>query len=128
MPGTLARVQTLAMEGGLLLGAREGPGRLAPALLPEDEAQLARRAQSVGMIRTEGGARLVELEGAEAVAGEEALLARDLVRPLGAARRCDDCRQLQEPPGSRLRHTTRGDGSEARAHVQAPPARRIRKT
>ena len=72
---------------------RERPGGLAPALLAEDEAHLGRRPQAVRVIGPERRARLVELERAEAVAREEALLARDLLRPLRARRR-GDCRHV----------------------------------
>ena len=77
------------VERGLLLSRRERPCGLAAALLAEHEAQLRRRAQPLGVIGPERRARLVELERAQAVAGEEALLARDLLRPLRASRRGD---------------------------------------
>ena len=82
------------------------PGGLAPALLAEDEAHLRRRPQPVRVIGPERGAGLVEFQRAQAVAGEEALLARDLLRPLGARRR-NHCRHdLDRPLRSRLRHRT----------------------
>src|SRR3954466_1353283 len=69
-----------AMERGLLLRRRERPRRLRPALLAEGEAQLARRPQTVGMVGPEGRARLLEVERAQEVASEVALLARHLLR------------------------------------------------
>ena len=49
--------------------ARSGRPRLPGALLAEDEAQLARRAQALGAVGPEGRAGRVEVEGAEPVGG-----------------------------------------------------------
>src|SRR4051812_21593837 len=62
----------------LLLRGRERIGGPGGALLAEDEAQLLRRPQPLGVVRTEGRARLVEVQGAEQIAMEEARLARHL--------------------------------------------------
>ena len=59
----------------------------------------------VRVIGAERRARLVQLQRAKAVAGEEALLARDLLRPLRARRR-NNCGHPQRPLRSRLRHRT----------------------
>src|SRR5688500_1969101 len=62
----------------LLLRGGERPRGLAPALLAEDEAELGRRPQPLRVVGAEGRARLVEREGAQPVAPEEALLAAHL--------------------------------------------------
>src|SRR3712207_3146588 len=64
----------------LLLRRGEGPGRLAAPLLAEDETQLARRSQAVRVVRAERRTRRVEVERAQRVAPEEAVLARDGAR------------------------------------------------
>jgi hypothetical protein len=46
------------VQRGLLLRAREGPDRTRTTLAAEDEAELLRRAQAVGVIRTERRAGL----------------------------------------------------------------------
>jgi putative NAD(P)-binding protein len=51
---------------------------LPPALLPEHEPHLARRPKPFGGVRPERRARLIELEGTEAVPPEEAVVARHL--------------------------------------------------
>ena len=80
------------------------------------------------MIRAERRARLVEFERAEAVACEEALLARHLLRPLRARRR-DNCRHdLDRPLRSRLRHNDRPRSKRRGEAVQGLPSARIRKT
>ena len=70
--------QRLSVKRGLLLSGRERPRGLAPALLAEHEAQLARRPQPLRMVRPERRARLVECECAQTVAPEEAILATHL--------------------------------------------------
>ena len=70
----------LTVQGGLLVRAGEGPRGRGAALLAEGEAQLARRAQAVGMVRPEGRAGLVEVQRAQQVAAEVAVVARDLLR------------------------------------------------
>ena len=70
-PGSTDR-DRLGVKSGLLLRVRERPGGLPPALLAEHEPQLARRPQPLGMVRAERRAGLVEVEGAQAVAAEEA--------------------------------------------------------
>src|SRR5205807_3491727 len=57
------------------------PGQPPPkpsVLLPEDERELLRRSQPVGMCGAEGRARLLEAQGAEQVLVEEAVLAARL--------------------------------------------------
>ena len=117
-----------AVQRGLLLGAREGPGGLAPALLAEDEAHLGRGPQAVGMIGPERRARLVQFQRAQALAGEEALLARDLLRPLGTRWRGDCGHDLTDPfvydfVTGRPRSKRRGPG-RARGPVRAGSAKR----
>jgi hypothetical protein len=51
---------------------------LAAALLAEDEAHLLGRAQALGMIGTEGGAGLVQIQRAQEVLVKEAVVAADL--------------------------------------------------
>src|SRR3954452_24230646 len=68
----------LRVNPSLLLRGGKRPRRPGPTLLTEGEVQLLGRAQAVGVVGPEGRARLVELQGAEHVAPEEALLARDL--------------------------------------------------
>ena len=117
----------LGVQSGLLLSARERPGGLAAALLAEHEPHLRRRPQPVRMVGPERRARLVEFEGAEAVAGEEALLARHLRRPLGARRR-GNCGHPRRPLRSRLRHRTwaiKAKGARRfKAFPNAAPAKR----
>src|SRR5213596_1199267 len=62
----------------LLLRARKGVGGARAALLAEGEAQLARRTQALGGVGAERRARLVEAQGAQQVAPEEARLAGHL--------------------------------------------------
>src|SRR5947209_2077908 len=62
----------------LLLRGGERVGGAGGALLAEDEAHLRRRAQTLGTVRTEGRARLVEAQRAQHVAMEVARLARHL--------------------------------------------------
>ena len=64
------------------------------------------------MIRAERRAGLVEFERAEAVAGEEALLARHLLRPLGARRR-GNCRHASIDPFVHDSVTTTGRDQSA---------------
>src|SRR6478735_10530784 len=110
-----ARTGSLTEASGLFLRRREGPHGLPAALLAEDEAQLLGRAQPLGVIRPERRARFFESEGTEAVAGEEALLARHLLRPLVCARRRSNCRHPQGP----LRFTTPSqDGRDQSAGAQ----------
>ena len=109
-----------AVQSSLLLGARERPGGLAAALLAEHEPHLRRRPQPVRMVGPERRARLVELEGAEAVAGEEALLARHLRRPLGARRR-GNCGHPRRPLRSPLRHRTGAIKAQRRPGASRPP-------
>src|SRR4051812_15033578 len=77
----------LSEARGLLLRAREGPADLSPALLAEDEAQLAGGPQPLRVVGAERRAGLVELQRAKAAGREEALLARHLLGPLRARRR-----------------------------------------
>ena len=108
--------------------ARERERGLAPALLAEDEAHLRRRLQAVRVIGPERRAGLVEFERAEAVAGEEAVLARHLLRPLRARRR-NHCRHvLRQPLRSRLRHNDRPRSKRSGAGRARPAGARIRKT
>jgi len=48
---------TLRVERDLLVGRRERPGHLQPALLAEHEPELARGPEPVGMGRSEGRTR-----------------------------------------------------------------------
>jgi hypothetical protein len=84
------------VQRGLLLRRGEGPRRARAALLAEDEAQLLWRAQ-LCLARTEGGTRLVELERAEQVDAEVALLAADETSLLGTSRRLPAVRQSNPP-------------------------------
>src|ERR1700754_4305640 len=76
----MAAAPLLAVQRGLFLRRREGPRGLRAALLAEREPQLARRAQAVGMIGPERGAGLVEVQRAEQIAPEVAVVARHLLR------------------------------------------------
>ena len=68
-----------AMQGGLLLRRGERPRGLGAALLAEGEAQLARRAQAVGVVGPERRAGLVLAQRAQQVAAEVAVVARHLL-------------------------------------------------
>ena len=70
-PGVATR-HGLGVQRGLLLGGGERPGGARAPLLAEHEAQLLRRFQ-LGLVGTEGRARLLELERAQEVDPEEAL-------------------------------------------------------
>src|SRR4051794_4309424 len=96
-----------AMERGLLLRRGERPRRLRAALLAEGEAQLARRAQTVGVVGPEGRARLVEVERTEEVAPEVALLARHLLRGSANLRHLLDRPPRRHPRSWNGRHPTR---------------------
>ena len=74
-PPTLTR-RASAVKRGLLLCAGKRPGGARALLLAEVEPQLLRRAQPVGMIGAEGRAGSLELERAEQVAPEVAVVAR----------------------------------------------------
>jgi NhaP-type Na+/H+ or K+/H+ antiporter len=101
----------LAVQRRLLLGGRERPGRLRAPLLAEVEPQLARWPQTVRMVRAERRARLVQIERAEKVAPEVALIARDLLRRASTIRHCPcllplvlrspDARHASRKPGRR---------------------------
>lgn len=67
------------MQRRLLLSRREGPRGARPPLLPEDETQLRRRLQ-LSLGGAKGRARLRQIQRAEHVALEEAVLAADLPR------------------------------------------------
>ncbi len=69
-------VTTAGVQRRLLLRRGKRPGRARAALLTEHEPQLRRRAQ-LGIVGTEGRAGLVQVERAEQVAPEEAVLATD---------------------------------------------------
>lgn len=71
----------LGMEGDLLVGARERPGHLEAPLLSEHEAELARRTQALGMIRSIRGTGTGVRHRAEQVPAKEAVLARRLSTP-----------------------------------------------
>ena len=68
---------TSAVERRLLLRRGKGPCRSGATLLTEDEAQLRRRFE-LRLVRPERRAGLIELQRAEQVDAEEALLAADL--------------------------------------------------
>src|SRR6185295_3493340 len=85
----------------LLVRAGERPRGGRAAVLAEGEAQLARRAQAVGMSGPEGRAGLVEVQSTEQVATEVALVARDLLR-CGAT-----LRHSARPPRQRTHQTSR---------------------
>src|SRR6202007_1472216 len=84
----------LGMQRSLLLRRRKRPRSTRAALLSEDEAQLLRRTQ-LRLGGAERGARLIEIEGAEQVATEEALVTADFWRWALALR--SRCHAL--PPG-----------------------------
>ena len=112
------------MQRGLLLGRGERPGRARAALLAEDEAQLLRRFE-LGLVGTEGRARLRQLERAEQVDAEVALLAADLRRgpPVWAAACSCLLLRLRLPPALTLELSTgRSDQSTSRG---GPLAARI---
>ena len=79
--------QVMAPSAGRVSGAaRPAPARSGTPTRPACDApggrepQLARRAESVGMVGPERGARLVEIERTEEIALEIAVLARNLLR------------------------------------------------
>src|SRR3954467_6069670 len=78
-PARRKRRSYSGVESSLLVGRREGERRARPALLAEDERPLARWAKALGGIGTEGRARFVEVQRAQQIAPEEALLARHLL-------------------------------------------------
>src|ERR1039458_7111585 len=80
------------VKRNLLARRRERPRYLQPPLLTEDEPQLARRTQPVGMRRAEGRARRVVGQRTEQVLPKEALLA---ARLRGADASC--CHALLHP-------------------------------
>src|SRR6478735_11602692 len=123
-----ARTGSLTEASGLFLRRREGPHGLPAALLAEDEAQLLGRAQPLRVIRPERRARFVESEGTETVAGEEALLARHLLRPLVCARRRSNCRHPQGPLRLRLRHRTAAIKAQGRGWFKGCQDQASRKT
>ena len=92
----------LPVQRRLLLRTRKRPRRLRPALLAEGEAQLAWGAQPVWVIGPEGRARLVEVERAQQVAAEVAVIARDLLRCCTTLRHFPD-----RPPQSGARFNGR---------------------
>ena len=106
------RVDRSGVKRGLLLRRRERPRGLAPALLAEHEAQLARRAQPLRMVGPERRARLVECERAQPVAPEEAILAGHLPR-LHVP-----CRHFPRPLLIALRHRTRASKARRSTGVQ----------
>src|SRR5437867_9213148 len=110
------------MPRGLLLRGRESPGGLLPALLAEQEAQLARRVQPLRAVGAERRAGLVEIERAEAMAREEALLARDLGAALDAARG-DSCGHPSRPL---LHDSVTGRAGCNRSPTDSARARRAR--
>jgi hypothetical protein len=68
----------LRVQRDLLARRRECPGDLQPALLAEDEAQLAGGPQAVRVGRAKGGAWTCLRHGTEKVGSEEAVLAAHL--------------------------------------------------
>src|SRR3954468_20421174 len=78
-PARRKRRSYSGVESSLLVGGREGVGRARATLLAEDEGHLARWPQPLRGIRAKGRAGLVETQGAEQIAPEEAILARDLL-------------------------------------------------
>src|SRR3954471_23633174 len=110
----------LPVQRGLLLRRRERPRGLRAALLAEREPQVARRAQAVGMVGAEGRARLVEIERAEQVALEVAVLARHLLRGSPNRRHRPTPASSPTPSLAERRHpTTLADGAQ-RAIPQMP--------
>src|SRR4051794_15635875 len=101
-----------AVQRRLLLGSRERPRSLRATLLAEVEPKLTRWPQAVRVIRAERRARLVQIERAQQVAAEVALIARDLLRCCTALRHCP-----VRPPSRK----TRTSPDEA---TQAGPNRR----
>ena len=80
-----SRTRALGVQRGLLLRRGERPCRAGAALLPEHEPHLLRRAQ-LRLVRAERRAGLVELQRAEQVDAEEAVLAARLRRRPAAVR------------------------------------------
>jgi hypothetical protein len=78
------RARLLGVHRGLLLGRRERPRGPRAPLLAEDEPELLRRAQ-LRLVGTERGARLGQVERAEQVHPEVALLTAHLVHACGRA-------------------------------------------
>src|SRR4051812_19127467 len=70
---------TSGVERRLLVGRREGERRARAPLVAEDEGHLARWPKALRGIRAKGRARFVQAQGAQQVAPEEAILARDLL-------------------------------------------------
>ena len=85
------------VQCGLLLRGGKRPRGSRAALLTEHEAQLWRRTQ-LGLVGTERRARLLQLQGAQEIDPEEALIAADFGRgSLGSTpARCT--RHLYLPP------------------------------
>src|SRR5918997_1238523 len=104
--GTLPPIS--GVQRGLLLRARQRPRHLAPALLPEDESHLLRRAQSLGMVGAERRTWRVAVQRTQEVLLEEAVLATDL-RDLLA-------RHLRSP--SPVRHRTSGSKADWGSRAQ----------
>jgi hypothetical protein len=71
----------LGVQRDLLVGRRERPRDLHAALLAKDEPELARGAEPVGMVGSEGGARPGLRERAEQVLVKEAVFAAGLCDP-----------------------------------------------
>src|SRR5436305_7102111 len=74
-PARRQRRDRLLMQRHLLAGRRECPRHLKPALLPEDEAHLGRRAQAIGMGWAEGRARAGVGHGTQQVLVKETAFA-----------------------------------------------------
>ena len=110
--------QKLRVQRRLLLRRRECPGRARAALLAEHQSQLLWRAQ-FGLARAEGRAGLVEVERAEEVRVEEAILASHLSR--GALRRSSALRARHSLPFASWLFSTGRAGWTGRA-IKAPRA------
>jgi hypothetical protein len=72
--------QRSGVQRDLLAGRRKRPRDLQPSLLPEHEAKLARRAESVGMRRAESRACLGPSDRAEEILMKEAVFAARFCR------------------------------------------------
>jgi hypothetical protein len=69
-----------SVERDLLAGRRERPSHLHAPLLPEHEAELARRPQAIRMRRTEGRTGDARIDRAQKILMEEAVFAACLRR------------------------------------------------
>ena len=98
---------TSGVQRHLLGGGGERPGHLQPALLAEDEAQLAGRTQSLRMGGAEGPARPVSRDGAEKVLPKEAPLAARLCPLCLSPTLCHlsvELREKLKPSGEEVGH------------------------